>query len=140
MKAFAEAAADSNTAAQTFRRQIVKVEDPDCPHWTNASLIKSKKQRKKNEKQEIVTFEQQRLAQLKAAEQAEADLKKAQQEAIKNEMNSTLSELSTKKHYEWEAKKNNRENLEQSLAMQQEHKQLIEEALRQRALVSLEYK
>ena len=77
---------------------------------------------------------------MKASEEAESTWRKNQQDVIKQEMNSTLSELYTKRYNQWQAKKNNKENFLQSQALQEETKQLINEAINQQAISTFEYK
>ena len=77
---------------------------------------------------------------MKASEEAESTWRKNQQDVIKQEMNYTLSELYTKRYNQWQAKKNNKENLLQSQALQEETKQLINEAINQQAISTFEYK
>lgn len=106
----------------------------------NAALISQKKDTQTREKESTLTFEQQRLAAAQAAQDAEIARKKAEREANQREMNSTLSELNNKKRAEWEAKKTDTTNLEQTLKIQEENKMITDQTLKERLLGKLLYK
>ena len=106
----------------------------------NAALISQKKDTQTREKESTLTFEQQRLAAAQAAQDAEIARKKAEREANQREMNSTLSELNNKKRAEWEAKKTDTTNLEQTLKIQEENKMITDQTLKERLLGKLSYK
>ena len=54
-------------------------------------------------------------------------------------MNSTLNELNSKKQAEWDIKKNDTTNLEQSLRLQEENKQINEQTIKERVLGKISY-
>ena len=127
-------------AGKGIKREVVKQHDANCPHCTNAALISQKKDALNNERESTLTFEQQRILAAKAAQDAEIARKKAEREANQREMNSTLSELNSKKQAEWDAKKNDKTNLEQSLKLQEENQQITEQTLKERLLGKLSYR
>lgn len=103
-------------------------------------MISQKKEAQESEKVSTLTFEQQRIQAAKAAQDAEIARKKAEREANQSEMNSTLRELNSKKQAEWDAKKNDTTNLEQTLKLQEENKQITEQALKERLQGKLSYR
>lgn len=127
-------------AGKTIKREVVKAHDANCPHCTNAALISQKKDTQLREKETTLTFEQQRLAAAQAAQDAEIARKKAEREANQREMNSTLSELNSKKRAEWEAKKTDTTNLQQTIQLQEENKMITEQTLKERLVGKLSYR
>ena len=109
------------TASSTApKREIEKRDDPNCPHCANHELITHKKTRAQIEREADKDAEQRRLMAIKEAEKAEADRKKAEREANSREMNLTLRDIENKRRADWEAKKNDRTNLEQTKKLQKE--------------------
>ena len=88
-------------------------------------MISQKKDALNHERESTLTFEQQRILAAKVSQDAEIARKKAEREANQREINSTLNELNSKKQAEWDVKKNDKTNLEKSLRLQEENKQLL---------------
>lgn len=128
--AFVAAFAPAGKVTTNVKKEVVKHDDPNCPHCTNKFLIESKKDSQFQEKTSTLTFEQQRIAALRDAELSEHAKRKAAREANNSEMNATLSSIEERKRAEWEAKKNDTTNLQQSLKLQQEHQELTEKAIK----------
>lgn len=113
-------------------REIVRVDDPNCAHCVNKHMIEDKKSSWEADKNSTLTFEQQRIAAAKAAEEAERARKRAEREANQHEMNLTLQQIQDRKRAEWEAKKNDTTNLEITNKLNKETQELTSKALQDR--------
>lgn len=126
--------------ANTMKREVVKVDDPDCPNCVNHNLISHKRTQSQLEKEAFRTAEQERFAANKAAQEAEMLKRQNELSANQSEMNNTLYSINAKKRAEWEAKKNDRTNYEETQKLNNEIQELTQKSLVERFSAQQQYK
>lgn len=133
-------AVEKAAGVQFTKREIVHVDHADCSNCANHQMISQKKNQVQSERNTILTAEQQRFAAIRAQEEQERLRAKAERDLNKGEMNSTLYQINAQKQAEWDAKKNDRTNYEQTQKLQSEIKDLTWKSIHDKVQTQAQYK
>lgn len=126
--------------ANIVQREIVHVDDGDCANCVNHEMQSYQKKSHLLEKLSNMTIEQRRNADLKAQEERELALSRAQRMQNQHEMKNTLSQIESQKRAQWDAKKNDRSNLEQTQKLNNEIQQLSMQGMQDKTRSQQNYK
>ena len=137
---FKQAFAAGRPATADVKKEVVIAEDADCAHCANHSMVAHKQHSAKLEKESTLTAEQRRLAAIKQQEERERARKAAEREANQRDMHSTLYSIEAQKRAEWEAKKNDKTNLEETKKLNQEMERLSMRNMHEKVKGKLTYR
>jgi hypothetical protein len=126
--------------ADLYKMQVIKKDDPNCTNCCNHEIVEHKKTALKLDKLAMMSIEQRRAAEARAQEQKEIERKRAEFEANKHEMSLTLSQIESNKRAQWEAKKNDRTNLEQTEKLNTEIQKLTQQSVMEKVRLQQSYK
>jgi hypothetical protein len=136
----AHVAAGRTPASQSYKREIVTGDCADCANCTNHNIASQKKSESEHEKQTILKTEQQRFSAIRQQEEQEILNTRSERLANQSEMNSTLQQISDQKRAEWEAKKNDTTNLEQTKKLKNQIQELTWKNINDRVKTQHQYK
>lgn len=136
----AHVAAGRTPASQSYKREIVIADSADCANCTNHDIVTQKKSQSEHEKQSILRTEQQRFSSIRQQEEQERLHTRSERLANQGEMNYTLHQIHDQKRAEWEAKKNDTTNLEQTKKLQSQIQELTLKSINEKVLTQHQYK
>lgn len=137
----ATVAAGGPPHGKRIRYEISKVTGADQQlNSANQEIVNTQTQSRLLEKTMTTTTEQQRLAAVRTAEEAELARRQSERQANQQEMNSTLQGIYADRHAAWESKKNDKSNWEMSQRIQQENQELTSRAQQERLAGAQSYK
>lgn len=121
-------------------KEVPKVSGSATSHWDNHTAITHRKTQSQLHKEAFRLAEQERAALAKAQEDAEVARMKAERDFVNREMNQTLSQIHARKQADWEAKKNDTSNLQQTQELNHELHELTLKSLQDRVHTQQQYR
>ncbi|CAI2386771.1 unnamed protein product [Moneuplotes crassus] len=133
------APAGSNYAVGPVK-EVPKIGGAASSNWDNQTAIRHRKTQSQLDKEAFKLAEQETARLAKAQEAAEIARKKAERDAVNREMNQTLSQINARKRADWEAKKSDTTNLQQTQQLGHEIQELSFKSLQDRVSTQQQYR
>lgn len=136
----AHVAAGKPQTANGFKREVVKVDNGDCANCHNHEMVRHQKTQSQLNRESLRAAEQERARLAQAQEEAEARRMRAARDNTNSEMNLTMSQLNAQRRAQWEAKKNDKTNLEQTEKLNREVQELTQKSIQDRVTLQQMYR